>query len=96
VVKNSNKQSEKYINDLKNRGIYYWNENLLLLKEIEKMPLPTSIREKHSLLERYCKLYLRLFEMKHLRATEQSDQYDEAIYDYELEIVELTNAIRRK
>lgn len=96
VLNVRDKKSENYFNDLKNRGIYYWNENLTLLREFDQMNLPDPLKEKHLLLEQYCELNIKLYELKYLSATEQTDQYDEPIRDYEEEIEKLTWAIRRK
>ena len=39
---------------LKERGIYYWNENIRIIDELEKLDLPTEIHIKNSKLKQYC------------------------------------------
>lgn len=45
--------------EIKDRGIYYWNENLIILEEVEKMDLPDEVKKRIVKLREYCHLRIR-------------------------------------
>jgi len=45
--------------EIKNRGLYYWNENILLLNDLEKLNLPEHLHKKNKLLLEYCDLRIK-------------------------------------
>jgi rhomboid protease GluP len=42
-----NSSTETYLSEIKDRGLYYWNENINLLKEVETYDLPPAIHERN-------------------------------------------------
>lgn len=45
---------EDKLNEIKNRGIYYWNENIVLVKRVDEMALPERLHQRNKLLLEYC------------------------------------------
>jgi rhomboid protease GluP len=46
---------EKYFPRIKDRGIYYWDENIILLEKLDKLYLPEAIHEQNdNLIEYHC------------------------------------------
>nr|WP_315175490.1 rhomboid family intramembrane serine protease [uncultured Flavobacterium sp.] len=48
---------EQILSDLKDRGIYYWDENIALIKKLDKLYLPKEIHIQNENLLEYCELY---------------------------------------
>jgi len=49
--------------EIKNRGIYYWNDNIQLIYEVEKYNLPPFIHHRNKLLFEYCNLRIKSYEL---------------------------------
>lgn len=49
--------------EIKNRGIYFWNENIAILDELDKLDLPNKLSERNKLLLEYCKLQIAVYEV---------------------------------
>jgi heme-degrading monooxygenase HmoA len=47
---------EDILYDINERGIYYWEENVNLLNNLEKVSLPDAIEERNKQLKKYCNL----------------------------------------
>jgi rhomboid protease GluP len=54
---------EELLNELKNRGIYYWNDNIQLIKDVEKLNLPPFLHQRNKLLLDYCNLRIKSYEL---------------------------------
>ncbi len=74
-------QKEKLLSEIKNRGIYYWNENIKLLNEIEQLDLPIQIKDKNKKLLQYCKLRIKSYELLYKSINENTDRYQLQIKD---------------
>lgn len=71
---------------IKYKGIFYWNENLKLLKEVEKMSLPDPLIEKNKYLIKYCNLRIKAYELMYRALDENTDKYDPDIELYNIKI----------
>jgi rhomboid protease GluP len=47
---------EELLDELKNRGLYYWNENLKIINSLDSMDLPAPLRIRNTQLREYCEL----------------------------------------
>jgi rhomboid protease GluP len=47
----------------KEKGIYYWNENLKLLESFKDLDLPLPIRARNTKLKEYCELRIKTYEL---------------------------------
>ena len=72
--------------NLNERGIYYWNENIQLIDEVEKFDLPTEIHVKNSKLKRYCKLRIKSYELIYKSVDEETDIYNTQVENYNKQI----------
>ncbi|HTO15952.1 MAG TPA: rhomboid family intramembrane serine protease [Edaphocola sp.] len=81
---------------IKDRGIYYWNENIKLLESFKDLDLPLEIRTRNSLLKEYCELRVKSYELLYKAISEDNDQYKSQIEDInqkiEAKIKELSGA----
>jgi rhomboid protease GluP len=49
--------------EIKDRGIYYWNENVKIIKELEKLSIPDQVHERNLVLLNYCELRLKSYQL---------------------------------
>ena len=71
---------------LKDRGIYYWNENIKLIDELEKLNLPDVIHQKNIELKKYCELRIKSYELIYKAVDEDTDKYKDQIENYDKQI----------
>ncbi|MGV3764872.1 MAG: rhomboid family intramembrane serine protease [Chitinophagaceae bacterium] len=84
---------EKILESLKEKGIYYWKENLKLLDSVQQMDLPAYIEARNTKLKEYCELRIKAFELIYASVNEESDQYNEAISNYNNRIEAIIEAL---
>ncbi|WPO77262.1 rhomboid family intramembrane serine protease [Flavobacterium sp. KACC 22761] len=80
---------------IKDRGIYYWNENITLITELDKLYLPKEIHEHNNKLIEYCKLRISLYELAYKKIAEQSTLYDEQMLALNFQIQSIMNKIKK-
>ena len=51
---------EMLLNDIKNRGIYYWNECIKIMEEVSRLRLPSQIQERNKIVLEYCQLRIKV------------------------------------
>jgi rhomboid protease GluP len=81
-----NTPKEKLLYGIKDRGIYYWKENIALLDEIEKLNLPDQIHNRNQKLKRYCELRIKSYELIYKAIDEDTSIYKDQIEDYNKQI----------
>lgn len=81
-----NTPNDEILFDLKDRGIYYWNENIKLIDSFKDMDLPSEIKTRNSLLKEYCELRIKSYELLYKAVSEDTDQYRSQIEDYNKQI----------
>jgi len=54
---------EELLEEIKNRGIYYWSENKKILQTIDKLNLPDKLHERNVILKKYCNLRLDVYNL---------------------------------
>lgn len=81
-----NTTNDKILYGIKDRGIYYWNENIKLLDSFKDLDLPLEIRTKNRLLKEYCELRIKSYELLYKAISEDTDQYKSEIEDYNQKI----------
>ncbi|TPG41786.1 hypothetical protein [Flavobacterium pectinovorum] len=86
-----NKESTLYL--IKDRGIYYWNENITLIKELDKLYLPKESHEQNEKLIEYCKLRISLYELAYQKILENSSAYDEKMLELNFKIAAVMSKI---
>jgi rhomboid protease GluP len=69
-------KKEDVLYEIRNRGIYYWNENISLLDSLEQLNLPPFVRERDKVLKEYCNLRIKAYELMYKAIDENSHQYD--------------------
>lgn len=60
--------------EIKDRGIYYWNENIKLITELDKLYLPEVIHEKNEALKKYCEVRIKCYELMYKAVAEKDKE----------------------
>lgn len=66
---------------IKERGIYYWNESIKLIDDLDQLDLPLEIRTSNKILREYCELRKKSYELLYKAVSEETDQYNSQIED---------------
>ncbi|MTH14215.1 rhomboid family intramembrane serine protease [Flavobacterium sp. LC2016-01] len=88
-----NKESVLYM--IRDRGIYYWNENISLINELDKLYLPKEIHEQNEKLIEYCKLRISLYELACKKIVENTAQYNDQMLTLNFKIESILNQIKK-
>ena len=79
---------------LKERGIYYWNENITLIDEIDKLNLPSGLHDKNKMMRQYCELRLKSYGLMY-KVIDKENEPDKALIEmYNRQIVILINKLK--
>lgn len=95
VINNRYSSKEKFLLDINEVGIYYWNLNLKTVYEIQHYSLPNEVLERNNLLIKYCKLRIKSYQLifKKVKAGKEETKYDKELIEINQEIEYLVNSI---
>ena len=88
--------TEKILYELKDRGIYYWNENLTLIESLKDLDLPQPVIERNAKLKEYCELRIKSYELYYKAVSEDTDKYQMEINDYNNKIETIVKELTEK
>lgn len=71
---------------LKDKGIYYWKENIKLLNKLDSLKLPNEFYERNKVLKHYCELRIKSYELIYKTISEKTKKYEVEITNYDAEI----------
>ncbi|WEK17429.1 MAG: rhomboid family intramembrane serine protease [Candidatus Pedobacter colombiensis] len=60
--------------EIKDRGIYYWNENIKLVGKLDKLNLPEVLHERNRTLKKYCELRIKCYELMYKSLEERNKE----------------------
>lgn len=89
----NNTPKDKILYELKNRGIYYWKENIELIESLNELDLPDEIDGRNLLLKEYCEIRIKSYELLYKVISEDTDKYNAQIEDYNKQIEEKINVL---
>ena len=70
---------EKSLSEIKDRGIYYWNENISLLEGLKELELNAEQKAYNKTLKDYCLMQISCYELMYKAINERSKKYDDEI-----------------
>jgi rhomboid protease GluP len=82
--------------EIKERGIYNWNENIQLLNELEKLELPEAIHDRNKLLIEYCEVRIQSYNLMYNSVKEGTETDKDSIAFYNKKIEQLISSISSK
>ena len=80
--------------EINERGIYYWEENLGVLKNLERISLPENIEVRNKQLEKYCNLRIECYRLMSKGISEETEKYGPEIEKINKEIEDLVISLR--
>ncbi len=84
---------EEILTEIDERGIYYWEECLDLLKSFENSNLPDAIKTRNHKLKQYCELRIKSYETIYKTIEEDTDKYQDQIKQYDQQVEKLIKEI---
>ena len=91
-----NTAKAKLLYEINDRGIYYWNENIKLLKELDQLNLPNNIHERDKLLIHYCSLRIKSYNFVYKMVNEDTEKYKDSITVYDKQIKAIIDGLKAK
>jgi rhomboid protease GluP len=88
----ANKEHALYM--IKERGIYYWDENIKLIEEVDQMYLPKNLHERNDKMIEYCKLRIKSYKILYKAVNEQTNRYIEESKTLLMQIEKLAYEIK--
>lgn len=85
---------EQILYMIKDRGIYYWEENIALLKKLERLSLPETLHNQNKNLIKYCELRIKSFNLSYKKINENNTDYDNDIDNLNSQIQDLIVLIK--
>jgi len=79
------------LKEIESRGLYYWNQNVKLITELERLDLPDEIHDRNKVLLEYCDLRIKSYELIYKALSESSDLYWDQLEDYNNQIEKIIN-----
>ena len=79
-------QKEDMLNYIENHTMYYWNENLKIVNEIENYSIPKDALKKNVLLKQYVLLRIKQTGLIRQKIESESDKFDQKLIEVNQEI----------
>lgn len=80
---------------IESRGIYYWEENIKLMKEADLLYLPEETHNQIKSIIKYCELRIKLYRTAYLKIKYNSNRYDEELENLNLKIIDILNKLNK-
>src|SRR6185312_2591090 len=82
---------------IKDKGIYYWNENIRLIDELDKLNLPDVIYDRDKKLRNYCLLRIKSYRLLYKTVDEgDENKYRDSIGAYNDQIKAVIDSLKGK
>jgi rhomboid protease GluP len=66
---------EELLDEIKSRSLFYWNENIEVIKEADSLKIPESLHLKDRKLIEYCNLRIQSLNLLYKAIDERTDKY---------------------
>lgn len=80
--KDGGTSNDELLEEIKDRGIYYWKESIKVINEADKLNLPEELHIKNKKLIEYCQLRIASYQLLYKAIEEDTDKYQNDIQDY--------------
>ncbi len=92
----SDSKKEDVLYYIKDRGNYYWNEDIKIIKDVQQLDLPPNVQEKNKKLLAYCNLRIKMYDLMYDQLTNDNNAHENEINEYRVQIEELLNTLKEK
>ena len=87
---------EELLSEIKDRGLYYWNENIKLITNLDKLNLPDEIHDRNKKILHYCDLRVKSYKLIYKAVDEDTEKYRDSIEVYSVEINAIIKSLTGK
>jgi rhomboid protease GluP len=87
---------EDILREINSRSIYYWNESLAVIKEMDLLKIPDVLHERNMRLTEYCELRIKSCELISRAVDEETDKYKGQIEAVDKQIEAIINELSGK
>jgi rhomboid protease GluP len=95
VLRMKNTTKEALLSALKNQGLENWNNNLKILDDADKLDIPGSLKQRDSILRRYCELRIKSYNLYYRSMQENSKEYQASIDSCNQEIQGIIDGLKK-
>jgi rhomboid protease GluP len=85
---------EDLLREIKDRGIYYWEENLKLIADADKLNIPERAHIVNQKLKTYCELRIKSYWLNYKAIEEGTDKHNAEIAAYDDQIKALIDGMK--
>lgn len=86
---------EAYLNQIKERSLYYWKENLTIIREIEKYSLPQDILDRNGIIKKYIILRIKQNDLIYNSINLETEKYKKELIEVQQEIDNIINSLQQ-
>ena len=86
---------EAYLYQLKDRSLYFWKENLNIVREIEKYSLPKEILDRNNMIKKYVILRIKQNDMLYNTLNLETDRYQKDLIEIGQEIDNIISLLQQ-
>ncbi len=86
---------ELLLSELKDRGLYYWQENISLLNAVDSLPLPDVYKERDATLKQYCELRIKSYNLYYKQIEGKQPVLQSTIDSLNKEITDIINGLNQ-
>jgi len=90
------KSKEDILKEIQTRSLYYWNENIDLVKEADKLKLPEPLHAKNRKILEYCNLRVASMNLLYKTVDENTDKYKSELEALNIKIQNIVNELTGK
>lgn len=87
---------EELLYNIDDRGIYYWNENMKLIRELDSLDLPPELHERNKRIIRYCQWRIKSYRLIYKAVEQETNTYNDSIDFYNREIGLVTDSLKQQ
>lgn len=91
---NQGAPKDEVLYGIKDRGIYYWKENIRLIQRLDSLTLPEEIYQRNHKLEKYCQLRIKTYTLMYRAVQEDTETYKDSVDIYNGQIEALVATIK--
>jgi len=93
ILFDADEQTDDELEDIKRRK-EYWLKNLALVDRLDGLQLPRELMQHNEQLRRYCKLYIKSYDLYYKAVAEETDKYNDQLSSNSQEIMILAGYLR--
>lgn len=86
---------QQILEEIQNNGLKNWKQSLKLIEKVDKYELPDVIHIRNARLKEYCELRIKSYKAIQNAIIENTDQYDNEIYNYNVEIEKIISELTK-